>query len=109
MVLTMSPPYQEMKRRESDSRISTGTCVSESASSSAGVCSRVSYSVEANKTSQAQTMEELKGCISANVYKAKYDVKDYYFTKGMWQRIARDQRFENASLFVIFLNGRCTC
>jgi len=49
--------------------------------------------------------EEMKAKVRASLLKPTYDVADFYWSKGVFQMIARNRCFENATLAVISANA----
>mmetsp|Transcript_52606 Transcript_52606/g.125647 ORF Transcript_52606/g.125647 Transcript_52606/m.125647 type:complete len:753 (+) Transcript_52606:112-2370(+) len=49
--------------------------------------------------------ESMKAKVRENLTKQKYNVKDYYKEKGIWQAIATSYYFEILTLFIITLNS----
>eukprot|EP00406_Dinophysis_acuminata_P027758 CAMPEP_0179337500 /NCGR_PEP_ID=MMETSP0797-20121207/67656_1 /TAXON_ID=47934 /ORGANISM="Dinophysis acuminata, Strain DAEP01" /LENGTH=143 /DNA_ID=CAMNT_0021051151 /DNA_START=1 /DNA_END=429 /DNA_ORIENTATION=+ len=50
-------------------------------------------------------IEQMKEKVRRAAMKDPYDVSKYYYTKGIWQRIARSAWFETLTLAVIALNA----
>eukprot|EP00928_Gymnodinium_smaydae_P037847 TRINITY_DN26221_c0_g1_i1.p1 TRINITY_DN26221_c0_g1~~TRINITY_DN26221_c0_g1_i1.p1 ORF type:complete len:925 (-),score=204.33 TRINITY_DN26221_c0_g1_i1:136-2760(-) len=49
--------------------------------------------------------EEMKAKVRLALCKPAYDVTDFYYKTGLWQKIARHHVFEKMTLVVIFLNA----